>query len=248
MRSYLLAALAVVIAVPVRAAVLPFQATLEVISVGASLTIPGSGTATVNASGAGLHLTAIQLPANAVDGSAVLALTDPAAAPLTGYQLDAANLAGTIAETPSGTLRGAVGLAGILKVCLFGSGGCVAPLANLSVPLTPVGQGGAPSTAAAAVNITVFGAPWTTGTASIGTLTQMGFAHGPASGTTTTAQVGGALRLVTPIFLTTNIGAGPNPIIPAFAILTLHFVPEPVTALLLGAGIVALCAMGRRNV
>lgn len=246
MRVVLLAAFALAVATPARAAVLPFTATLElqygytVVSVAFS----DSGVATVNGSGAGAHLSQIAFASGTISGSALQPITDPAAAPVQGLILDVANAAGTIAETTGGTLRGQLGLLGVLKVCLFAP--CASAVANLSVPQTPVGLSGPPMTLMnGAVNVTVTGAPWTTGTAAIGALTRMGFAHGPVSGTSSTAQLGGVLRLVTPVFVSTNVSTVPTP---AFASLTLHFVPEPVTALLLGAGIVALGAMGRRNV
>ncbi len=73
----------------------------------------------------------------------------------------------------------------------------------------------------------------------------MGFAHGPASATqSTTAQPGGVLSLVTPVFISTPFLS--IPIVEAFSRMTLHFVPEPSTLLLLGSGIVALLALGRR--
>lgn len=53
------------------------------------------------------------------------------------------------------------------------------------------------------------------------------------------------LQLVTPISITTNIGS--SPIIPAFATLTLHFVPEPTTLLLAVGGFAVLAALGRRR-
>lgn len=245
MRMFLLfAAIAVGIAAPARAAVLPFTSTLEfTIGGGPPVTIVNSGAATVNSSGGGLHLTRIAFAAGEISGTALQPVTDPGAAPITGYLVSVANAAGTIAETVGGQLNGSMGLPGTVKVCLFGAGACVAPTANISVPLTPIGQGGAPAHVAGAINVTVFGAPWTTGTASVGTITRMGYAQGPASGTSSTAQVGGSIRLVTPIFVTTNIGAGP--VIPSFAVLTLHFVPEPATALLLGGGIALLCWRGR---
>jgi hypothetical protein len=247
-RALPLVAIAMLAAGTARAAVLPFEATLEFsISTIGPIPIADTGVATVNGSDGGLHLTQLQLGAGAVSGGALTAVTDPAAFPITGVRVTAANAAGTIAETSGGALTGAIGLPGFMKICLFGTAGaCVAPVSNLSIPLTPIGQGGG-AVATGAVNLSVFGAPWTTGVAAIGTITSMGYAHGPASGTSSTAQTGGSLRLVTPIYITTNIGAGPNPVIPAFAILTLRFVPEPTTALLLGAGIALLGAIGRRK-
>ena len=65
----------------------------------------------------------------------------------------------------------------------------------------------------------------------------------PASATGSTAQVGGSLQLVTPFTIATNIQAdGP---LTAFAFLTLRFVPEPASALLVASGLVALARWGR---
>ena len=90
-------------------------------------------------------------------------------------------------------------------------------MANLTVPLTPIGAGGLASETGA-LNITVFGAPWTTGTVAIG---------------------------VTPIRIRTNSGVD-DPV-PGFMTLTLHFVPEPTTLVLLGTGIAALAMAGQRR-
>ncbi len=239
------AALVSIAAGPAGAAQLPFEAILQFsVTTLAPIAIADSGVATVNGSGGGLHLTRLQLDAGRISGSSLLPVTDPGAFPITGVRVDIANASGTIAETAGGALQGSIGLPGAMKICLFATAGaCVAPLANLSVPLTPVGQGGS-GAVTGAVNLSVFGAPWTTGTASIGSFTEMGYAHGPASGTSSTAQTGGSLRLVTPIYLSTNIGTG-DPL-PSFAILTLRFVPEPATALLLGGGIAWLGWRGRR--
>ena len=238
-------ALSMAISTPVRAAVLPFQMTLEVVfNALPPIAISGAGLATLNSSGGGLHLTRIEVGAGVLSGTALQAVTDPAAFPIMGLQLGAMNAAGTVSETGGGALTGSMGLPGALKVCLFGAGGCGAPVANITVPLTPVGQGGS-AAVTGPVNVSVFGAPWTTATASIGTVTVMGFAHGPASGTSSTAQPGGTLQLVTPISISTNIGA--SAVVTSFAFLTLQFVPEPATALLVGGGIAVLVWGGRRR-
>jgi hypothetical protein len=101
-----------------------------------------------------------------------------------------------------------------------------------------VGAGGA-AFVSAAINVTVQGAPWTTGTAAIGAITAMG----GVSPSSNTGAPSGVVTLVTPIFISTNIGA--LAIVPAFGFLVLHFVPEPATLLLVGAGIAGMVVFGR---
>jgi len=79
----------------------------------------------------------------------------------------------------------------------------------------------------------------------VGTLTRMGFARGPASNTSSTALTSGTVQLVTPIFVSTNIPA--SPVIGAFGVLNLHFVPEPGTLALLLFGIAGCAALGKRR-
>jgi hypothetical protein len=198
--------------------------------------ITGSGTATVNASGPGGHIASLSLAGGTFATTGfVLPVTDPGAAPIKGVQVTVSNQPGVFAGAPLG---GLMGLSGSTKVCLFGP--CSAAVANISVPLNVVGIGGA-AFVTAAVNLTVVGAPWTTGTVAIGTLTAMGGAA-PASNT---GAASGTVSLVTPIFVSTNIGA--SAVVPVFGILNLHFVPEPGTLVLLGSGIAGLVAFGRSS-
>jgi len=224
------------------AAPLPAQADLQLYLATLSPAAAGSGVASVSSSGG--HLTALALPAGLVATTgAVIPVTDPAAAPIRGYQLSVANGAGSF-DSSTGRLGGAMPLLGAVRVCLFAP--CAAAVANLTVPLTVVGAGGAvvkPGT----ITLTVTGAPWTTGTVMLpfgigGPDTIMGYAHGPASGTSSTAQAGGSVQLVTPFTFSTSVQVdGP---LRGFAALTLHFVPEPASLGLLLGGMLALSMRG----
>jgi hypothetical protein len=73
-----------------------------------------------------------------------------------------------------------------------------------------------------------------------------GFAHGPASLTSSTAQVGGVVQLVTTSKVYTSL-TGASPELPFNGVLRLHFVPEPGTLLMLALGVAGLAAAGRRR-
>jgi hypothetical protein len=192
--------------------------------------LPGAGTAVVNGSGGGGAINSLALAGGTfATAGIVLPVTDPGASPIKGLQLTASNQAGAFSGAQLG---GTMPLNGAVKVCLFGA--CSAAVANIAVPLNVVGAGGV-AYVTGAVNLTVVGAPWTTGTVSIGTITTMG-AAAPASPS-------GTVSLVTPVFTSTNIGA--SAVVPVFGILTLHFVPEPGTLVLVGAGIAGLVSYGR---
>jgi hypothetical protein len=239
---WIVALLALALASPAGADLLPFTGTYA-IQMGpyGPISVTGTGVATVNGSGGGAHLSTLGLPAHVFVASK-LSTPIPGAvtgSPVPGIGLDVDNGAGSVSGAP---LAGVLPFSGHARICLFEK--CNnAPVFNISVPLSIVGSGGTYNVALS-IYITVSGAPWTEGTAAAGTVTQMGLAHGPASGTSSTANASGVVRLVTPFTVSTNIGA--LAYLPSFAILTLHFVPEPGTLLLLSAGLVLTALAGRR--
>jgi hypothetical protein len=203
--------------------------------------VPGAGTAIVNGDGQQGHLTGLQIPASPFATTGIIVpVTDPGAFPIRGIQVTAHNAEGAFGGSGGEGFSGTMPIIGFTKVCLFGP--CSAAVSNLLVPLDVVGKGGI-ALVTGAVNLTVIGAPWTTGTAAIGTaFTQMG----GVSPLSNTGAPSGNLTLVTPIFISTNIGA--SAVVPGFGILSLHFVPEPGTLMLLGSGIAGLVAFGRSRV
>jgi hypothetical protein len=233
----LVAALLIFPASRAESAARTFSGTLAIqVATLAPIAVPGAGIAIVNGSSGSGHLTALAVPVGAFATTGfVVPITDPGAAPIVGVQVTAANGAGSFAGVGgSGSFGGVMPLAGTVKVCLFGP--CSIAVANLDVPLSVVGNGGA-TYVTGAINLTVIGAPWTTGTASIGSITAMG-GVAPASSTD-------FISLVTPIYIIQNVPAGS--IVPSFAYLNLSglSIPEPGTLVLLGSGIIALVVMGR---
>jgi hypothetical protein len=247
------------------AAILGFAGSLEVqVATLDPIGITGVGAATVNGSGGLGHLDSFDIAAGVFAGGQFLEITDPAASPIAALSANVSNGSGAFSAagtgSTSGIFGGQMGIPGSAIVCLFTStctGGAIV------VPFTVngtkgVGLGGSPTphvTVGAAIAISVTGAGWTVNAAGaqsgpidgpFTTQFQTGFAHGPASGgLSSAANNSGVISLVTPVQVNTNIG--PSGSLPVFGRLTLHFVPEPGTLLLIGSGIAGLAMLGRKR-
>jgi hypothetical protein len=214
----------------------------------ASASIAGQGTVLANDSGAPGHLTQLRIEGGAFSGVTGIPATDIFFFPFAGLQVTVANSAGVFSGSGNAGFGGVMPLNGVAKVCLFGTCDAAAVL-NVSVPLSVVGIGGS-AFVTGPLNLTVQGAPWTTGTATVQvpksrggteTFTRMGSAN-PNSAT---ADAGGAVTLVTPVFIVSN--SAYLRFLPSFAIFHLEFIPEPDPALagVIAAGAVGLVALGR---
>jgi hypothetical protein len=233
------------------------------------MTASGAGFALVNGSGTGAHLSSLALAGGTI-GPITTSVpsvwgTATESVRFTGVQNLSGSFTGLSGGPPGG---GPMGLSGLAKVCYF-SMACP----GWAVPLAPstggagFGIGGTQLetasihtagtyTTAPAVGLTIQHASWTIGTraasihtpsSSIRTLTVLsGFAHGPASLTSSAAQPSGALQLVTVSKVFTTL-TGAVPELPLVSVLNLHFVPEPGTLLLFGSVMAALAVLGRRR-
>ena len=161
---------------------------------------------------------------------------------------------------------------GVVKICLL-STACTQflplvlnqPTTVNGVPGTGskgVGVGGMVTAGGyGGIRISLQAAPWTIKTATvldqitptggppriITTWTAQGWAHAPASTTTSTVQLSGMVQLVTPNQVVTNMDLGSNQVMGSFVILVIRFIPEPGLLLLLGSGVAGLALLGRRR-
>jgi hypothetical protein len=111
-----------------------------------------------------------------------------------------------------------------------------------------------------AIRISVQCAPWTIksvtvtdhittagGLQTLAPLVQKGWAHAPASTTSSTAQPGGMVQLVSPLQTRTNLPLGSNTKVGATGVFVMEFIPEPGLLLLLGSGVAGLAVLGRNR-
>jgi hypothetical protein len=77
--------------------------------------------------------------------------------------------------------------------------------------------------------------------------TYRGWAHAPASTTSSTAQPSGVIQLIAPEQVLTNLPMGSSDKIATAAMFVIHFIPEPGLLLLLGSGVAGLALLGRKR-
>lgn len=248
-----------------------------------SVTVEGDGVADVVRSPTG-HLTTLQLTQHFPNGrmNTVIPITDPTIAAvipsvhITSLRINPqvqggifAPISGAVGTSPTQLTQATMPLTGTIRMCLYYAGcnsGAITQVLGqqtTSGAYTGVGVGGTSSInpgGTGGIRITVSGAPWTVGTASVSNLTPsgavtiltaMGFAHGPSSNTSTTALPGGVVQLVTASqVISQGLPGGSNPDgDPSGQIhtLRLEFIPEPGRALLLASGAAGLALLGRKR-
>jgi hypothetical protein len=225
-----------------------------------SFEITGTGVATVNGSAGLGHLNTLRL-AGGLTGTTTIPLTDPEQ-PVVLTMTPSARLGtGTLAPISGGgpLTSNTLPVPGTWKACILfpGCGNWI------TFPLTSngtrgVGLGGVIKLIAKSVTqFTLVGAPWTIGVASvtglptenggIETVTAQGFAHGPASATSSTAALSGVIQFVTPVRSAGFAGPFVRDFewVSPFVTLRLRFIPEPEMLLLLGTGVALLLLLGR---
>jgi hypothetical protein len=267
------------------AIVVEWPGTLELHFLWLDISHPGTGVATLNGSNGSpyAHLNTIRLPGGLsyTGGNNVpetIPLTDPDHPTLitlraTGLRLGTITFDGISGGPPLGSQNTAVPL-GHMRMCILFPG-CAhyLPIPFAKDASNAVGVGGSFTVNGLSkgngFRLSVQGAPWTIGLASIRnvttetsnggvltyTATIQGFVHGPASGSSTPgvplwgsglSSIGivGLVQLVTPVSVQTNLEP-PYSFSVAWLELKLNMIPEPGRLLLLGSGIAGLLLLGR---
>lgn len=242
----------------------------------ASATATGLATVTTSSSTSN-HLSTVTASAPAaLSLNSAIPVTDPTAAPITSVILTSVrgrpdiqggvigNISGAIASTVAGVLPNTVPATGGVTICLLVAPfpPCFAQL-NLAVGATTAGVaigGGVGGIltigGTGSIRISVVGAPYTVKTVSAVNRTangafdlfvENGFAHGPLSNTSSTAQASGVLQTITANH-TTVVGPGDGDISGNISRVLTHYVPEPGLVLLFGSGAVGMALLGRKRI
>lgn len=243
------------LAAPASAAVVSFRAgrlAIRVDLLGAqySMWAPQIGleTGTVDVDRTATTLSSFTLPAGSFSVlGAMVPVADPGLQPITGLIGSFANEEGVFSRQ-SGTLGGEMGLSfpgyptesAILEVCLLFP---CSDVFVLMIPLAVVGTGGQETGESAGYSLTLTGAPWTIGSASV----PIQGGQATESGSLTVLADGWMrVRLVTPIAIDWDGPDDPPTAIPAqvaaFGLLDLEIapVPEPAAG---GAGLASLASL-----
>jgi len=243
-----------------KAASMSWEGTISVsLSASQVLSVEASGEAVVIDAGNGFTLQTLR-PVGDSFGTDTVFLTDPEVPTIAALRLEAGVGFGTLAPfdplaplSQSQLTKNTLPLYGTLKLCIL-SNACSdyvpIPLASLSLGAA-VGVGGLITNGLGGIRVSLEAAPWTLREAAVTVETPSGStfqfvtsgsAHGPYSFTGSTALTGGQLSLVTPMLIASNQLDVSQP---AYARLTLRFVPEPGLLLLLASGVVGLWVLSR---
>jgi hypothetical protein len=244
--------LAGIFAAPSTAATLAWSGTLTVAMAGAApFVVNETGVATVNGTGGLGHLNTLRLPGG-FQSTTTLPLTDPGIPQLLSLRVAEQLAPATLAPFSGGPplTQNVMPMTGTADLCvLFPGCGFAIPIPLTVNGTKGIGIGGTITATTPFYGGTIWlqGSPWTIGSAKVtttsGTYTTVGFVHGPASNTSSTARVGGAVRLVTPTVINSTLG----PSIPVLSSLTLRFIPEPGELLLFGTGLALLATLAHRR-
>jgi hypothetical protein len=191
-----------------------------------------------------------------ITGGATVPLSDPELSPLVSLRAQMTLGTGIIGQISGGAISenplspNVLPVGGVFRLCILFMG-CISyiPVELTESGTRGVGIGGLVTIngfGKAGIKISAINEPWTIKTAVIAsiptdngfaftTTSKFGFAHGPQSATSSTANQSGVVQLVAPVRVITTL-AGTTPL---FAILRIH---------LFGSGVVAMGIAGRRRV